>query len=64
MPTEKMYYREKIVDGIICCKGSEDGEWIPLSPEKMTKKILKMQVEIERLTHKLEVATRKVHDPI
>lgn len=59
-----MYYREEIVDGILCCKRSEDAEWLPLSREKMTKKILKMNVEIERLTHKLDIATRKIHEPI
>lgn len=59
-----MYYKEKIIDGILCFTTSKDGDWIQMSPQKLTKKIVRMKVEIERLMHKLEVASRKVHEPI
>lgn len=65
MENEKtLYYKEQIVDGVLCCRRSKDGEWVPLSPEKMTRKISKMKVEIERLTYKLDIASRKVHETI
>lgn len=59
-----MYYREEIINGILCCKHTSDGEWIPLSQEQLTKKIAKLKTEIERLTHKLEIESRKLHEPI
>lgn len=59
-----MYYKEKIVDGVLCFQGVPDGEWIPLSPEKMTRKIVQLKIEVERLTHKLEVESRRLHEPI
>lgn len=59
-----MYYKEEVIDGILCCKHSREGEWIPLSQQQLTKKILKMKVEIEHLTHKLDIASKRIHEPI
>lgn len=59
-----MYYKEEIINGIMCFKHSKDGEWIPLCQKKLTRKILKMQLEIDRLLHKLNVTYRRIHEPI
>lgn len=59
-----MYYKESVVNGILCCKHTPDGEWIPLSLEKLTKKIIHLQVENSMLKNKLEICSRKLHEPI
>lgn len=33
-----MYYQEKIVNGILCCKHTPKGKWIPLSIEELSKR--------------------------
>ena len=59
-----MYYKEEIVDGILCYKHTPDGEWIPMSPEKMTRKIMQLRIEVEILKSKLERESRRLHEPI
>lgn len=44
-----MYYAEKIINGILCCKHTPKGEWIPLTPEQLTKKIQELQSEIQSM---------------
>ena len=31
-----MYFEQKIVNGILCHRGTPDGEWIPYSAEDLT----------------------------
>lgn len=31
-----MYYEEKLIDGVLHWRGTPDGEWQPMSPEKLT----------------------------
>lgn len=59
-----MYYKEQIVDGVLCWKGTPDGEWTPMSPEKMTRKIMQLKIEVEMLKSKLERESRRLHEPI
>lgn len=39
-----MYYEEKIIDGVLCCRHSPDAAWAPVSQEDMSRKLEK-QVE-------------------
>jgi len=50
-----MYYIERIINGILCCKWTPDGEWQELSKEKMTEKILALKAEIETLKAQQEI---------
>lgn len=59
-----MYYKEAIINNILCWKDTPDGKWIPIDPEKMTRKIVKLELEIKILRDQLEIAKRKVHEPI
>lgn len=59
-----MYYHEEIINGVLCFKNIENGYWIPVTAEKLTSKIVRMEAEIEYLRDRLEIARRKVHDPI
>jgi len=38
-----MYYREEIIDGVLCYKSSPRGEWTPLSAKALTNKIKDLQ---------------------
>ena len=31
-----MYFEQKIIDGILCHRGTPDGDWVPYSPEDLT----------------------------
>ena len=57
-----MYYIERIINGILCCKWTPDGEWQELSKEKLTEKILTLKAEIE--TIKAEIETIKAEQEI
>lgn len=59
-----MYYKEEVIDGVLCFKNTPKGEWIPLDAEQLTRKIVKLQHEVNRLTHKLEIASNKLHEKI
>lgn len=59
-----MYYREKIIDGVLCFQGLPEEEWTPMSPEKMTRKIMQLKIEVEMLKSKLERESRRLHEPI
>lgn len=59
-----MYYKEKIIDGVLCFKDTLHGEWRPLTNEAYTKKIMRLQVDLEVATARLEKASRKLHEKI
>lgn len=59
-----MYYKEQIVNGILCYKNTPDGEWIEKTKEQLTKKITQLKVDMARLQNRLDIATRRVHEPI
>jgi len=59
-----MYYKEEIINGILCCKHTPDGAWVEKTKEELTKKIVKLKVEIDRLNNKLNTAQKRVHEPI
>lgn len=31
-----MYHEEEIIDGVLCYRGTPDGEWVPYTLEAMT----------------------------
>lgn len=44
-----MYYKEEIIDGILCWKGTPNGAWIEKTKEQLTDEIVKLKAEIYRL---------------
>jgi len=36
-----MYYQEEVINGILCCKHSPNGEWIKLSKQSLTERLMK-----------------------
>lgn len=48
-----MYYNEKVINGVLHCKTSPDGEWRPLSPEALTSRLIQAEKliknELERV---------------
>lgn len=35
-----MYYEEKVVNGVLCWRGSPDGEWHPISQTELTMRLV------------------------
>jgi hypothetical protein len=46
-----MYYEEQNIGGILHYRNTPKGEWIKMTEEQMTKKILSLKAEISRLTN-------------
>lgn len=44
-----MYYTESIINGVLCCKTTPEGEWRELSSVAITSRYSEMQEENERL---------------
>ena len=36
-----MYYQEKVINGILCCKHSPNGEWVELAKQTLTERLMK-----------------------
>ena len=34
-----MYYEEVVINGVLCHRGTPDGEWIPFTAEQLTAKL-------------------------
>lgn len=47
-----MYYVEEIIDGVLCYKLSPEDEWHPVDIKTATKKIIKLQEQVKKLTTK------------
>lgn len=35
-----MYYEEKVIDGVLCARGTPDGEWMQLSKVALTELLI------------------------
>jgi len=44
-----MYYEEKIVDGILCYRGTPDGEWIPFTLEELSRAYVVLQYRLSQM---------------
>ena len=49
-----MYYKEELINGVLCFRLTPDGEFKPLSSEQLTNTILNLRLEVERLQNRLE----------
>lgn len=44
-----MYYQEQVINGILHYRSSPNSDWIPMSKEKLTKKVLDLKEKINNL---------------
>lgn len=44
-----MYYEEKIINDVLCTRGTPDGEWIPLSPVALTTRLVELKNAISHI---------------
>jgi len=35
-----MFYEEKVINGVLCSRGTPTGEWTPKTPEQLTQLLL------------------------
>jgi len=41
-----MYYVERVINGVLCCKSTPKGKWRELSKETLTNRILKLEKKL------------------
>lgn len=44
-----MYYEEKIIDGVLCFRGSPKESFTPMSAEMLTQRLLRVKEELENV---------------
>lgn len=49
-----MYYREKVIEGVLCFQTKPNGQWHQLSLEQLTNRIVNLRKEVDGLNVKLE----------
>jgi len=49
-----MFYEEKIINGILCCRTRPDGEWEPCAPVQITFRLEEALARIKELEAALE----------
>jgi hypothetical protein len=55
-----MYHEEKVINGVLCWRGSPDGEWTPYTAEGLT-----VALTAERARSKdLEALAMKAHEKL
>lgn len=50
-----MYYKEEIINGILCWKGTPNGEWHPVGERELTKRITELKAKDAELELQLEM---------
>jgi hypothetical protein len=35
-----MFHEEKVINGVLCWRGTPNGEWIPFTMEQLTRKLI------------------------
>ena len=38
-----MYHAEQVIDGVLCWKGTPEGEWVPYTPQQLTDRLLRIR---------------------
>ena len=46
-----MYYREKIIDGILYCKNTPNGVWVKVSDKAMTERVIRLEKKLKELAY-------------
>jgi len=44
-----MFYEEQVINGVLCWRGTPNGEWTPKTPEQLTKLLVDARDEITSL---------------
>ena len=45
-----MFYQEEIISGILCWRGTPQGDWVEFTQVQLTEKIVKLKEKIAHLT--------------
>lgn len=48
-----MYYEEQVINGVLCWRGTPDGEFKSMSANEITQRYVKLDVENQRLKEKM-----------
>lgn len=51
-----MYYKEEIIDGILCNKVTPSGAWTPVGEKALKKRVEELKAKVARL--QLELAAK------
>jgi hypothetical protein len=58
-----MYYQEKVINGILCCKHSPNGEWIELAKQTLTERLMKYKKALQIIQNFDEDDENEYGDP-
>lgn len=61
---EKMYYEEKIINGILHWRGTPDGEFIAYSAEAITNKLIESRAETRAMINGINALTDKISNEV
>lgn len=50
-----MYYREKMIDGIMCAQHTPNGKWVKLSQKELSDRLSKARLQIGILMDLIEL---------
>ena len=50
-----MYYREDIINGVLCYKHSPNGKWFEISKEALSKRVIEAEKELRVLKEYIEI---------
>ena len=62
-----MFDEEEVIDGVLCHRGTPDGEWIPFTPEALTISLQSTRKSLEdfkRWCNDYEKALQEANDAI
>lgn len=45
-----MYYKEKVIDGILHCQYSPRGQWHKFTEKQLADRIVRLQTDVKKLT--------------
>jgi len=49
-----MYYDEQVINGVLCHRGTPDGQWIAFTSKELTAKIVELKAEVSSLECQIE----------
>lgn len=59
-----MYYEERVISNTLCCRYTPDGDFRPLSPVTLTKRLLEAERRLAELKLELIGNTKALNEDI
>ena len=57
---DKVYHEEKVIKGKLCWRSTPDGEWVEMTPERLTQKVMTLQKQLNDNIISFETVYKKL----